>query len=584
MTDSETKERKPRGARRAPVIAFVVLAAAVMLGLFLRWPERSAITERAVGSPRGAEVVTAARSLLAGEGFMILDNGERRPTAIPSGEVVAAALGSMVFGEGPAGQLRFQAIVSMLAIVAAAGAALAASGAPAAAATAILLALDPGQIASTRIVSPVPIATFLLALSAAFLVLGLRGTPRISVLLASGIFAGLAATVHPILGVGAAGLFVGSLLSPSLLSTGVAVAGFVAGIAPLFLQRIASYGNPLISSERAAATFGSLSTSLPSAGSSLGEWVGSDAASQVQGVSLEWLVSGDGAIGRLPWLVFALAALAGALRGAGARGLLGFAIGIGLALAGISELAVQSLGLPLSHATPAFLVVVAMAGGVGIAAVAEMLAMASILAPAAALVPAIMGYPALLEAARTPPGLLSPRSEAPATSMASAEKKDEPFAASEPQVAKHDPAEAHPVPAKPDTSQGSQRVVPPKPDASWKAATAQDLARARAAVSGEGGMTKPTLSLEGDRLLLALRLEHKSIDVSMAQVDAARMSIKIVEDNPNLDGLRVRFEAVDGRVLSNATVPAARVRPYIAKLEDPFERRRIRDWWPQMHE
>jgi hypothetical protein len=558
----------------------VALAAAILLGSILRWPEASAVSDRAIGSPRGAEVLEASRSLRAGDGLTVPSNGGRRPTSIAAGEVVAASAAAIVLGDGPGGQLRFEALVSVLAIVAAAAAALAAHGPAAAAAAAILLALDPSQIAATRIVSPVPIATFLLALAAALFVLAVRGTPRIRFLLASGFVAGLAASIHPMLGLAAAGLLVGSLASPSLIAGGVSLAGFLAGVAPLLLQRIASYGNPLIGAERAAAIVKSSAASLPAAaGSTLGDWVGSEAASQIHGMDLEWLVLGDGAVGRWPWVALALLALAGALRGAGARGLLGFAVGIGAALVGISELAAGTLGWPESPATSAFLVLLAMAGGVGLATLAELFPIGELLALGGAVVPAILGLPAFLDAVRMPPGILSPRPEI-TTSAASPESAP----ASAPVAAAREPEPAQPAPKPSEPVQLAPRVVPPKIDATWKAATQQDLERARAAVSGEGGMTKPTLSREGDRLLLALRLEHKSIDVSMAQVDAARMCIKIVEDNPNLDGLKVRFEAADGRFLSNATVPAARVRPFIAKMDDPFERRRIRDWWPQMHE
>jgi hypothetical protein len=281
----------------------------------------------------------------------------------------------------------------------------------------------------------------------------------------------------------------------------------------------------------------------------------------------------------------AACAIVGFWRSAGARGLLGWGLGIAAGFAAVSELAIHSLGLPLSRATPAFAVALYVAAGFGAATIESLIPLGGIVLIGAALLPAAARHRAVVEAIRLPPGILASLPESAASRGAEATGSAATGGAElAPRGAAAAPTAARPAPADPKASQAAPPPAQPRGSATWHAATAADLERARASIDGEGGMTKPALTLERDRLFLTLRLERKGLASSMAHVDAARMCLKIVRDNPSLDGLRVRILAFDGRGLSNATVPAEKVRPFLAKMDDPFESRRIRDWWPQMQE
>jgi hypothetical protein len=127
------------------------------------------------------------------------------------------------------------------------------------------------------------------------------------------------------------------------------------------------------------------------------------------------------------------------------------------------------------------------------------------------------------------------------------------------------------------------RVASLPPESRWRRATFDDLERARKVIAGGGGLTQPSLVLSNDCLVLTLRLDSKHLDRGASEPDAVRLCLRILGDNARLDGLRVKVEGSDGTVLSNVLVPGDRARPFIPKLDDPFESRRMREWWPQMH-
>lgn len=103
-------------------------------------------------------------------------------------------------------------------------------------------------------------------------------------------------------------------------------------------------------------------------------------------------------------------------------------------------------------------------------------------------------------------------------------------------------------------------------------------------LDGEGGTTEPTGVVEGDAVLLDLKLAHERFDEDMGWPDAARLSIKVLRNIEKLERISVVIRSNAGRVLSKRIVTRAKAAPFFEKVDDPFEGRRIREWWPLMSE
>lgn len=156
-------------------------------------------------------------------------------------------------------------------------------------------------------------------------------------------------------------------------------------------------------------------------------------------------------------------------------------------------------------------------------------------------------------------------------------------------IARIDPA-ALPAPPPPPVAEApaskpAESESPPAPVATEsKPARPTTLAGIAAElVDGEAGMSKPTVKVENDEIHLSLQLEHSRFDEAMAHTDAVRLSMKFFENIPDLKQLRVSILHFNGKLLSTKTVTAERVKPFLA-IEDPYERRRMRDWWGRMAE
>ncbi len=154
-------------------------------------------------------------------------------------------------------------------------------------------------------------------------------------------------------------------------------------------------------------------------------------------------------------------------------------------------------------------------------------------------------------------------------------------------LAPESPALPPPAPAVPPTP-----VAPPAAEAPPAAPEAEaprplpppgSLAEAvERILAGEGGITRPTASVEGDDVSLDLRLEHERFDEEMGHGDAVRFTIKLFRGIPELKSLRIVFRAHRGRQLGRYVVTRASAEAYFEKFDDPFESRRLREWWPRM--
>ncbi|MBI3819716.1 MAG: HEAT repeat domain-containing protein [Planctomycetes bacterium] len=100
-------------------------------------------------------------------------------------------------------------------------------------------------------------------------------------------------------------------------------------------------------------------------------------------------------------------------------------------------------------------------------------------------------------------------------------------------------------------------------------------------IDGEAGMSRPTAKFENGGVHLLLTLEHPRFDEAMAHTDAVRLSLKLFESLPDLKAIKVSIFHNNGRLLSTKTVTAERAKPFLA-IDDPFERRRMRDWWEKI--
>jgi len=134
-----------------------------------------------------------------------------------------------------------------------------------------------------------------------------------------------------------------------------------------------------------------------------------------------------------------------------------------------------------------------------------------------------------------------------------------------------------PKPPAPSAETASRPAAPPAPRREPALAERVD-----ALLKGEGGMTLPSARVDGERVELTLRLESARFVEENAHVDAARLCLRLFEALPELDAIRVRVLAHNGRELSAQTALGARARPMLAKLGDPFECRRIAQWWTSM--
>jgi hypothetical protein len=596
LTDDDAKTKKKKRLESAPIwLAIPLIVAAFFAGSLLRWPGAATADASAARDPKAYEIELAADSYAEGHGFTVMaPDGKRRPTTAAPGAVLSAAVGHQLFGAGPHGSLSWQALLSSLAIALAAVAAWGAGGPIGGAAAAILLAGCASQIVATRLVSSVPAASLMVAACGALLIFGLAGEkPKLGAVIAAGITAGLGAAVDPLLSILAIGVLAGCLLRFSPLALAAGFGGILLGFGPLLVHRSVAFGNPLVTAERAAhhAPWDTGYFQGP-AGTCLADWVGVDAASAIAYIDKDWIAS-QGAAANLVIVGIALTSIVAFMRYAGGRPALGFAAGIGAALLGLAAFAGRGFAIPAAPMASAFFVVIAIAGGAGLGALAGLMPLGTLLAVAGATSPVWLDTPRFLEAARMKPGFFYDRSLDElmnATIPGAASKAARATASSKPasaQARSDATQNGGPAVEKPATVPAVQKPkfeAPIPPHASWREATKTDVEKAKKSIAGEGGFTKPSVAIDDRMLVLMLKLEQKSLNSSAAEPDAVRMSLKILDDNNDLPGLRVRVLAADGKPLTNTVVSGFKARPFIKKLEDPFEARRLREWWPQMKE
>lgn len=593
---TETEKRPPSKTKPAggspPLVPLLLLIIATGFGGFLRFPDSTKIdAEKVAITVEARESVAAAQNLLKGNGLRVQEAQELRPSRLAPGEPVTVAISHIVLGDHPASPLLLQFFFSTSAILLVGVAAWAGGGAWAAAAAAVFLALWPGQIESTRAVSVTPVLTFLLSASLATGALALRtAAPGMSGMLGAGLFAGLAATTHPLCILMGAGLLAGSLARLSWRACLGTIAGFALGTAPLWIHRIVVHGSPLISGERSAATPGMTGfqqfTGTP--GTRLADWVGVDSASLSLHFNrgyFEHLVQSPGQAALMAIAAIALISILFAA----ARALFVMAIvAIGLLVA-VPMLGGHGPGLPVSRGSESFLVLGAIGAGLAAVVLSKIRGVGGFLGVALALVPAGFQFPTLRDAIRSAPGILAPKpvEAAPLSGAGSLNNAPAPpetidGAKTERAVASTNIGEETINKEKPVTPVVEKPVAPPpviveKPS---RPANASDVAKVKGIVDGRGAMTIPTVSIEDDMVLLNLKLERTNMDSAMAHPTAASLSIKILREIQTLDRIRVRIQHADGRTLSTSTVLASKAKAYFEKIDDPFESRRLRDWWP----
>jgi hypothetical protein len=572
-----SKKTAPRG--HTPLVAILVMIAAVGGGAFLRFPDASRLdASKSAMNVEARESVEAAHSLLEGHGLTVKRNGNRAPSRLAAGETATVAASYVLFGKKPESPLYLQWLLSSGAILLAALAGTAIAGGWGGACASILLAVSPEQIESVRSVSPTPALTCLGVLAICCMAVSLKkAAPGFVGLFVAGIAAALAASVHPLFMIFVPAMFLASLLRLSGKALGGLAVGVILGFVPLWIHRSASYGNPLVSSERFAAVEGTAGFEQfqGTAGTRLADWLGVEAASgslafdrgyfehiyQNPGQAALWAVAALGAIG----ILFSAA-----------RAVLAFALASAAALIAVPALWQHAPGLPQTRATEAMMLLACAGAASASVLLRKIPVLGTLLALLLAAAPGVAPYQRFLAAAKSAPGLLSP---APAQAL--------PVAPPGPAKAAAQP-EKPPVadtPRQPDIKKlpvENHESAAPKPERALKPASAADLAAVRKIIDGEGGMTKPSAAMEGTSVVLTLKIDHKNIDAAMAATDAARMSIKVFRDHPALDHLIVKIYKADGALSSSSKVFAERVKPFIEKLDDPFEARRARDWWPQI--
>ncbi len=127
---------------------------------------------------------------------------------------------------------------------------------------------------------------------------------------------------------------------------------------------------------------------------------------------------------------------------------------------------------------------------------------------------------------------------------------------------------------------GDVAELPPRPEP--RAATEGDLPAAREAVAGVGAFTRLSVAVEEGELVLVLKLEREDHRANAAFSDAARGALLLYGALDWLGALRVRIVSAGGATLESSTVTPERALPFLRKLDDPFESRRIAEWWGQM--
>jgi HEAT repeat protein len=133
-------------------------------------------------------------------------------------------------------------------------------------------------------------------------------------------------------------------------------------------------------------------------------------------------------------------------------------------------------------------------------------------------------------------------------------------------------------PPEPEPQPPKAEPPAPRPPAGTLAAQVADL------LDGEGGITDPTSTVEGDAVSLTLQLAHDRFDEEMAHGDGVRLSLKLMMGIESLKELSVIVQAHNGKVLRKYRVTRAKAAPFFDKLDDPYARRRAREWWAEMAE
>lgn len=571
------KAKKTGGGGAPPLLAILLVVAAVAGGAFLRWPNARLVTNENVASTSEArESIEAAKSLLAGNGLTVERGGERKQTKLSAGEPATVAASYMMLGQKPASPLYLQMLLSTGAIALLALAGYAAAGGWGAAAASILLATWPDQIEATRIVSLTPAVTFTIAgaaCGAAFALRGAKGTLAFMIL--AGVFAGLGAALHPICIVVAVGLFVASIIQFSFRAFLGALVGTILGFVPLLIQRSVVYQSPLVSAERHTAAPGMAGFELFSgtAGSRLADWVGVDASAISLNFDKGYF---QHLYQNLPHAaLFALAALSLlAIILSSARGTLAWIVSVGGALIAIPLMAGHEAGLPLTRATSGFFVCIALAGALAAGVLSKLGGIGGLLAILLALAPAAASYQDFLEVAKRAPGILAPVPDEPAPTIQKTDATP-PVVEPAPKINNHEqPApivDTTKIPDPPPTVKPPEKLLHP--------ATAKDLAIAKKITADGAGMSTATASIEDQMICVNIKLASKDFDGAN---EAVRLSLMILREIPEIDRLRVRIQMPDGKTRSTSTVLGSKARPFIEKLDDPFESRRAASWWPSI--
>lgn len=141
-----------------------------------------------------------------------------------------------------------------------------------------------------------------------------------------------------------------------------------------------------------------------------------------------------------------------------------------------------------------------------------------------------------------------------------------------PQPAAETPASQPAAPAEPVNVKDTK----PKPAAGSLEAGVAEL------LDGEGGICDPSYKVDNNKVILILQLAHDRFDEGMSHGDAVRLSLKLLIGVDTLQELTVHVIAHNGSKLRAYRVTRERAAPFFEKGNDPFERRRARDWWPQM--
>ncbi|MBI3819715.1 MAG: hypothetical protein HY286_13550 [Planctomycetes bacterium] len=573
------KKKAPAAGAGAPsYLAILLILAAVIAGGFLRWPDSHLVdAEKIAVTEEARESVEAAKSLLNGGGLTIARGGEQKPSKLSAGESTAVALSYVTLGKSPSSPLYFQAILSTLAILFVAMAGWCAAGGIGGAAAAILMATWPDQIEATRSVTLVPTASFTVAAAACGVAFALRaGKGAFTGMLVAGIFAGLSIAVHPLFIVVAAAIFVASIVQYSFRALFGAAVGLALGLAPLLLQRTIAYKNPLVSAERFSAVPGMSGFDLfqGTTGGRLADWVGVDATALSFNLDkgfFEHLYQNPTHVALL-----ALAALSLlTVFSSAARGSLALITAVAGGLLLIPIIAGRESGIPLSRATEVFYIFIAIGGGLGASVIRKIPVVGLFLALGLALAPAATRYRSFLDVCIRAPGLLAPKPAEPPVVQGNTEAAAIPAE----KVKITDPEPTAKTNQKPEviiTKPTDPPVVKP-PDKPLHPATAGELATVKKLVDGEGGSCKPSAAIEEGFILLNLRLDRDDLD---PKTDAVRLSLKILRELPALDRIRVRIQKKEGATVSTSMVSAAKAKAFFEKMDDPFEARRARDWWP----